>query len=80
MSQREASVHPRWEAMTVVYGGRIIAGSYRITVGGRHTGGKKKVVVKSVVGSTKEAPLKGDLTPLYLAKMLLRELEREGRT
>ena len=73
-------MHPRWEEVTVAYGGRIIPGSYKIVVGTPHAGGKKKVVVKSVLGSIKAAPLKGDLTPLYLAKMLLRELEREGRT
>jgi hypothetical protein len=68
-------VYPRWEEIAVAYDGKIITGCYRIS----RSGGKKKVVVKSVRGSIKEAPLKG-VTPLYLAKMLLRELEREGRT
>jgi hypothetical protein len=72
-------VYPRWEEITVAYDGRIIPGSYRMATGSGHRGGGKKVIVRSRRGSIKEAPL-GNLTPLYLAKMLLRELEREGRT
>jgi hypothetical protein len=66
----------RWKKIAVTCDSKIITGCYRISL----SGGKKKIVVKSVVGSTKEAPLKGDLTPSYLAKMLLRELVREGTT
>jgi hypothetical protein len=51
-------VHPRWEKIAVGYDGKIITGCYRIIVGTRHSGGKKKVVVKSVYGSIKEATLK----------------------
>jgi hypothetical protein len=59
-----------WEEISTEYEGKIISGAYRTT--------KDTVTVKTVYGS-KEAPLSG-LTPVYLAKMLLRELQRERRT
>ena len=59
-----------WKEISIEYEGKIISGDYRIS--------GKTVVVRSVRGVVKEAPL-GGLTPLYLAKMLLRELDREGR-
>jgi hypothetical protein len=59
-----------WKEISIEYEDKIISGDYRIS--------GKTVVVRSVRGVVKEAPL-GGLTPLYLAKMLLRELDREGR-
>jgi hypothetical protein len=66
----EANMPHGWKEITIEYNGKIINGSYR-TAG-------KVVVVRSVRGE-KQAPLGlGGLTPLYLAKLLLRELAREG--
>ena len=59
-----------WKEISIEYEGKIISGDYRIS--------GKTVVVRSVRGVVKEAPL-GGLAALYLAKMLLRELDREGR-
>jgi hypothetical protein len=58
-----------WKEISIEYEDKIISGDYRIS--------GKTVVVRSVRGVVKEAL--GGLTPLYLAKMLLRELDREGR-
>ena len=58
-----------WKEITIEYNGESIHGDYKIV--------DKTVIVKTVRGM-KEAPLSG-LVPLYLAKMLLRELAREGR-
>ena len=58
-----------WKEITIEYNGKTINGDYKIA--------GKTVIVKTVRGM-KEAPLSGR-TPLYLAKMLLRELAREGR-
>jgi len=68
-------MEPSWNEITIEYDGKIINGAYRRT--GNRVG--KIILVRSARGVIKEAPLSG-LTPLYLAKMLLRELEREGRT
>jgi hypothetical protein len=65
----EADMPGSWKEITIEYNGKIINGDYKIA--------GKTVTVKTVRGM-KEAPLSG-LTPLYLAKMLLRELAREGR-
>ena len=70
MQLASADMPPTWNEITIEYNGRIINGAYRIS--------EKTVVVKSVRGIVKEAPGSG-LTPLYLAKMLLRELAREGK-
>lgn len=59
-----------WEEITIECDGKTTKGSYR-KVG-------KAVTVNTLHGS-KTAPLIG-LTPVYLAKMLLRELAREGGT
>jgi len=59
-----------WKEISIEYEGKTISDDYRIS--------GKTVVVRSVRGVVKEAPL-GGLTALYLAKMLLRELDREGR-
>jgi hypothetical protein len=58
-----------WREITIEYNGKIINGSYKIT--------GKTITVKSAYG-TKEAPL-GAVIALYLAKILLRELARQGR-
>jgi len=58
-----------WKEITIEYNGKAINGSYKIT--------GETVIVKTLRGM-KDAPISG-LTPLYLAKMLLRELAREGR-
>ena len=58
-----------WKEITIEYNGKFIHGDYKIA--------GQMVIVKTVSGM-KDAPLSG-LTPLYLAKMLLRELAREGR-
>ena len=55
--------------ITIEYNGKTIMGSYR-KVG--------KVVTVNTLNGSKTAPLVG-LNPQYLAKMLLRELDREGR-
>ena len=68
-------MEPFWKEVTIEYNGKIIDGAYR-TAGRRAAG--KKVLVRSMRGGIKEAPL-GGLTPMYLAKMLLRKLAREGR-
>ena len=68
-------MEPSWKEVTIEYNGKIIDGAYR-TAGRRAA--KKKILVRSMRGVIKEAPL-GGLTPLYLAKMLLRELAHEGR-
>jgi hypothetical protein len=65
----EADMDPPWKEISVEYEGKIISGDYRIS--------GKTVVVRSASGVFKDAPL-GGLSPLYLAKMLLRELDREG--
>ena len=57
-----------WKEITTECGGTTITGSYRIAA--------QRVIVRAAGGS-KGAPLSG-LTPVYLAKMLLRELAREG--
>ena len=67
--EREADMPPSWKEITIEHDGEIINGDYRIA--------GKAVIVKARRGE-KEAPPSG-LTPLYLAKMLLRELAREGR-
>ena len=69
-------MEPSWKEVTIEYNGKIIDGAYKTA--GRRTF-KKKILVRSMRGVIKEAPLSGGLTPLYLAKMLLRELAREGR-
>ena len=69
----EAAMEPPWNEITIEYNGKVINGAYRTSRN------RKTIVVRSLRGAIKEAPL-GALTPLYLAKMLLRELEREGRT
>jgi|SoiMethySBSTD1v2_1073268.scaffolds.fasta_scaffold465546_2 hypothetical protein len=58
-----------WKEITIEYNSEFIHGDYKIV--------DKTVIVKTV-GGMKEAPLSG-LVPLYLAKMLLRELAREGK-
>ena len=69
-------MEPSWKEVTIEYNGKIIDGAYKTA--GRRTA-KKKILVRSMRGVIREAPLSGSLTPLYLAKMLLRELAREGR-
>jgi len=64
-----ADMPPTWSKITIEYNGRIINGAYRIS---------EKTVVVRLRGIVKEVP-RGGLTPLYLAKMLLRELAREGK-
>jgi hypothetical protein len=61
---------PTWNEITIEYNGRTVSGAYRIS--------EKTLVVRSVRGVVKEAPRSG-LAPLYLAKMLLRELAREEK-
>ena len=68
-------MEPSWMEVTFEYDGKIIDGAYRTA--GKRTAGKK-ILVRSMRGVIKEAPL-GGLTPLYLAKMLLRKLAHEGR-
>ena len=68
-------MEPSWKEVTIEYNGKIIDGAYRTA--GKRTAGKK-ILVRSMRGVIKEAPL-GGLTPLYLAKMLLRKLACEGR-
>jgi len=68
-------MEPSWKEVTIEYDGKIIDGAYRTA--GKRTAGKK-ILVRSMRGVIKEAPL-GGLTPLYLAKMLLRKLAHEGR-
>jgi hypothetical protein len=58
-----------WKEITIEYNSEFIHGDYKIV--------DKTAIVKTV-GGMKEAPLSG-LVPLYLAKMLLRELAREGK-
>jgi hypothetical protein len=66
----EADMSPLvWEKITAKCDGKTIEGSYR-KVG-------NMITVKTPGGSN-TAPLSG-LIPEYLAKMLLRELVREGR-
>jgi|GEM_PF-978655 hypothetical protein len=67
--------HTSWKEVTIEYNGKTIHGAYKTA--GRRTA-KKKILVRSMRGVIKETPLSGGLTPLYLAKMLLRELAREG--
>jgi hypothetical protein len=69
-------MEPSWKEVTIEYNGKIIDGAYKIS--GRRAAGKK-ILVRSMRGVIREAPLSGGLTPRYLAKMLLRKLEREGR-
>ncbi len=57
-----------WEEITTECDGTTIRGSYQRIA--------NRVTVKTLGGS-KAAPLSG-LNPEYLAKMLLRELAREG--
>jgi hypothetical protein len=67
----EADMSPQvWEKVTAECDGTTIEGSYR-KVG-------NMVTVKTPRGSN-TAPL-GGLIPEYLAKMLLRELARDGKT
>jgi hypothetical protein len=61
---------PGWEEISIEYEGKIISGAYRKKAG--------NIVSVRTVRGEKEAQLAG-FTPLYLAKMLLRELAREGK-
>ncbi len=58
-----------WEEVTTECEGITIRGSYKRIA---------NTVTVRASGGSKAAPLSG-LTPEYLAKMLLRELAREGR-
>jgi hypothetical protein len=60
---------PGWEEISIEYEGKIISGAYRKA---------GNIVSVRTVRAEKEAKLAG-FTPLYLAKMLLRELAREGK-
>ena len=58
-----------WTPISIEYEGRVICGVYLSS---------SSAVTVRTTGGSKKAPLSG-LSPTYLAKILLRQLEREGR-